>query len=104
MAKAYKLRYSPLFYADLDKITDYIPQELKNSSAAVDLINGVETAIKHRLANPLQAAVYNSLSEREHPYQRIIVGNYLIFYVIIDDTMIVRRILYGRRDLDKILQ
>jgi toxin ParE1/3/4 len=103
MAKSFRLFYSPLFYADLDKITDYILYELKNESAAMALISDVETATKHRLANPLQAAVYPSLNEREHPYRRIIVGNYLIFYVVIHDTMVVRRMLYGRRDLDRIL-
>lgn len=103
MARSFKLSYSPLFYADLDKITDYILYELKNEAAAMALIGEVEAAIKQRLANPLQSAIYPSLNEREHPYRRVIVGNYLIFYVVIDDTMIVRRMLYGRRDLGKIL-
>jgi toxin ParE1/3/4 len=103
MAKSFKLLYSPLFYTDLDKIADYILHELKNPSAAIALINDVEIAIKQRFVNPLQTTVYSSLAEREHPYRRILVGNYLIFYVVIDDTMIIRRILYGRRDLDRIL-
>jgi toxin ParE1/3/4 len=104
MAKEYKLRYSPLFYTDLDKITDYILRDLKNSKAARDLIADVEAAIKQRLSNPLQAPAYSSLAEREYPYRRIVVGNYVIFYVVIDDTMIVRRMLFGRRDLEKIVQ
>lgn len=103
MAKNFKVLYSPLFYADLDKITDYILYELKNESAAIELINNVEFAIKQCLADPLQAAIYQSLNERANPYRRIIVGNYLIFYVVMDNTMIVRRMLYGRRDLDRIL-
>jgi addiction module RelE/StbE family toxin len=103
MAKNYGLLYSPLFYADLDKITDYILYELKNVPAATELIANIEAAIKQRLASPLQAAVYASFAERPHPYRRIIVGNYLIFYVVIDDTMIVRRMLYGRRDIDRIM-
>lgn len=103
MAKGYELRYSPLFYSDLDTITDYILYELKSPSAAAMLINDVESAIKRRLLNPLQASVYSSLTERMHPYRRILVGNYLIFYVVVDDTMVVRRVLYGRRDLARIL-
>jgi len=103
MAKRLKLRYSPLFYTDIDKITDYVLYELKNESAAIKLINDAEAAIKRRLADPLQAAIYQSLKERKRPYRRIIVGNYLIFYVDMDDTMVVRRMLYGRRDLDKML-
>jgi toxin ParE1/3/4 len=103
MAKDFKLLYSPLFYADLDKTTDYIPYELKNESATIALINDIEAAVKRRLAEPSQTAVYQSLNERADPYRRIIVGNYLIFYVVINDVMVVRRMLYGRRDLDRIL-
>lgn len=102
MAK-FRLRYSPLFYRDLDKITDYILLELKNKEAAKNLVKATEVAIKKRLANPVSVAPYKSINHRRHAYRRIIVNNYLIFYVVIDDTMIIRRMLYGRRDLDRIL-
>lgn len=103
MAKTFRLFYSPFFYEDLSRIVDYILSELKDEAAAVSLVDGVEVAIRERLTNPLSTAAYQSVAERQNPYRRIIVGNYLIFYVVIDDTMIVRRMLYGRRDLDKIL-
>ncbi len=103
MVKNFRLLYSPLFYADLDNITDYILYELRNELAAATLINDVEAAIMRCLANPLQAAAYQSIKAREHSYRRIIVGNYLIFYVVISDTVVVRRMLYGRRNLDRIL-
>jgi len=99
----FKLSYSPLFYEDLDTITDYILFELKNELAAKALVNDVETAIKTRLIAPLHTAPYKSINHREHQYRKILVGNYLIFYVVIENTMIVRRLLYGRRDLDRIL-
>ena len=102
MAK-FELRYSPLFYEDLDKITDYLLLELKNATAARALVKDVEVAIKNRLDKPLQAAIYQSMNNREHLYRRILVGNYLIFYVVIENTMVVRRMLYGRRDLDRII-
>lgn len=102
MAK-FELRYSPLFYEDLDKITDYLLFELKNELAAKELINNAETAIKKHLASPLSAAPYRSIGTRPYPYRRIPIGNYLIFYVVIDNVMVIRRMLYGRRDLDRIL-
>ena len=100
---SFELRYSPLFYEDLDKITDYLLFELNNEQAAKTLVNNTESAIKKRLSNPLSAAPYRSLGRRPHLYRRILVGNYLIFYVVIDNVMIIRRMLYGRRDLDRIL-
>lgn len=44
---------------------------------------------------------YHSLKERQYPYYRIYVKNYTIFYVVIDDVMEVRRILYNKRNLPK---
>ncbi len=98
-----KLRYSPLFYKDLDKITDYILLELKNKEAAKILVKATEVAIKKRLTNPVSVTPYKSIKHRQYTYRRIIVGSYLIFYIVIDDTIIIRRMLYGRRDLDRIL-
>jgi toxin ParE1/3/4 len=99
----FELRYSPLFYDDLDRVTNYILLDLKNEIATKTFIYDIETAIKKRLESPLQPAVYPSMRRRGYEYRRILVGNYLIFYVVIERTMIVRRLLYGRRDLDKIL-
>ena len=101
---SFKLRYSPLFYEDLDKITDYLLFELNNEIAAKTLVNNIELAIKKRLVSPLITVPYQSINDRPYPYRRILVSNYLIFYVVVGNTMIVRRVLYGRRDLDKILQ
>ena len=100
---SFKLRYSPLFYEDLDKITDYLLLELQNELAAKTLVSTAEAAIKKRLISPLSTTPYHSINSRQHPYRRILVGNYLIFYVVIDNTMIIRRMLYGRRELDRIL-
>lgn len=99
----FKLRYSPLFYKDLDKITDYILLELKNKIAAKTLVNDAELAIKKCLINPLSPAPYMPINTRQYIYRRIIVGNYLIFYVVIDNTLIIRRMLYGRRDISRFL-
>lgn len=100
---SFELRYSPLFYEDLDRITSYILLDLKNEIAAKNFIYNVEMAIKKRLENPLQSAIYPSMRRRKYAYRRILVDNYLIFYVVIEHTMVVRRLLYGRRDLEKIL-
>lgn len=99
----FELRYSPLFFEDLDKITDYLLIELKNELAARKLVDDTEVAIKKRLENPLSATTYKSFGSRKYPYRRILVGNYLIFYIVMDNIMVVRRMLYGRRNLDRIL-
>jgi toxin ParE1/3/4 len=99
----YKLSYSSLFYKDLNSIIDYISLELKNEHAAKSLIQSTELAIKKRLNNPLSSQPYLSLRSRQNVYRKIAVGNYLIFYVVIDSNMKVRRMLHGRRNLGQIL-
>lgn len=101
IGKEYKVRILPLFESDLNEIVDYISYHLQNPSAADRLISDVEQAIADRSTCAEAFAHYNSSKERRYPYYRIQVRNYSIFYVVIDDVMEVRRILYGRRDLRK---
>ena len=49
---------------------------------------------------------YESLRERQHPYYRIYVGNFVVFYVVIDEggagkVMEVRRFLYNKQDAEQ---
>ncbi len=101
--KTYNLTFLPLFEEDLNKIVDYITNNLNNPSAAHKLVNDVEHAILERLYAPTSFAKYFSKKEREYPYYRIYVRNFSIFYVVIDNTMEVRRILYNKRNIDDIL-
>lgn len=99
--RTYRLRYLPLFEQDLVGVAGYIAGVLKNESAAMRLIDDVEMAIQKRLHNPLAFQPYPSTKRREHPYYRIYVGNYIVYYVVINDVMEVRRFLYGARDTER---
>ena len=101
--KHYNLRILPLFEDDLNEILDYISFHLHNPSAADTLIDDVEDAIQKRLLFPDSVEPYPSTREREHLYYTIQVRNYTVFYVVIDDTMEVRRILYSRRNLQNLI-
>ncbi|EPI49529.1 hypothetical protein HMPREF1576_01431 [Gardnerella pickettii JCP7719] len=50
------------------------------------------------------AQVVINQTTREHPYYRINVRNFSVFYVVIDDTMEVRRLLYSKRNIDVLLE
>jgi toxin ParE1/3/4 len=82
---------------------DYISSSLQNPSAARQLVDDVEDAIMKRLEDPLIHPPFQSTKLREHPYYRINVRNFSIFYVVTNDVMEVRRILYAKRDIDKLL-
>lgn len=101
--KKYTLRYLPLFKKDLLESIDYIAHKLQNPIAAENLINDIETAILERSENPLSFQPYRSLKDRDTVYYRINVRNYSVFYVVFDDVMEVRRLIYNRRDLSELL-
>jgi len=99
--ECYKLRFLPLFVDDLSEIVDYIALRLKNPIAADNLVDEVQTAIRERMACAEAFEPYHSNRERQYPYYRIYVKNYIIFYVVIGDVMEVRRIVYSRRNLSE---
>lgn len=101
--KSYQLRYLPLFEQDLISTINYITNVLKNKDAAMNLIDDVENAIQERLNNPIAFEPYYSAKERDYPYYRIYVRNYIVYYVVIDDVMEVRRFIYGARDTNTYL-
>ena len=103
----YKLRYLPLFYNDLEEKVMYIADNLHNVKAANDLIDEVEKAILERQPIAESFEIYHSLRERNYPYYRIYVKNFIIYYVVIDDEgddkiMEIRRILYINRTERKV--
>ena len=99
----YILQYLPLFEQDLAAVRDYIAFTLKNPTAALRLIEATEVAIQKRLASPLAFEPYYSAKERAHPYYRIYVKNYTVLYVVIDNVMEVRRFVYNKRDISRII-
>ena len=103
MDKEYTLTYLPQFEHDLVAARDYIAFTLQNPTAALRLIEDTEQAILKRLENPLIFQPYPSTRKRKHPYYRINVRNFAVFYVVIDNVMEVRRFEYSKRNLPEIL-
>ncbi|MGN0408270.1 MAG: hypothetical protein ACI4EJ_08415 [Bacteroides sp.] len=62
---SYQLRYLPLFFDDVNRITSYIKNELSNLKAANDLIDAVEDAILERLPVCAAGATNKPLSQSQ---------------------------------------
>ena len=99
----YTLRYLPLARQDLSEIVNYIQNNLENPIAAENTLSKIEAAILERLESPESFAVWQSKKQRPYPYRKINVGNYTVWYVVIDHIMEVRRILYSRRDEENLI-
>ena len=59
--------------------------------------------IEKRSKNPEGFEKYISTRKRKNTYYRIYVKNYTIFYIVKENSMEVRRILYSRRNFDKLV-
>lgn len=101
--KNYELRFLPLFENDLAEIVEYISFTLKNPTAAERLVDDVERAINNRLFCAESFEPFYSSKERKYPYYKISVRNFTVFYVVIDNVMEVRRILYNRRNFNNLI-
>ena len=76
---------------------------LKNRIAAENFYDEVIKEIEKRSENPEGFEKYMSTQKRKNTYYRIYVKNYTIFYVVKGNTMEVRRILYSKRNFDKLI-
>lgn len=100
----YSLRYISIFEKDLNGIVDYISFKLYNPVGALNLVKKIETAILERLNCPLSFEPFQSNRKRKNSYYRIYVDNFTVYYVVIEDVMEVRRVLYSGRDASKIIK
>ena len=103
MPTRYRLQYLPLFWDDLERAVFYVRDVLKNPAAAKRLLDRTEAAILEHAKAPNMAQVYRTTRTRPQPYYWFAVGNYMVFCVVFEDVMEVRRFIYGARDLTKML-
>ena len=98
-------------------------EEYERQMATIDLYGKLAIDYLNTLSQEAALKYYDLLTEeilslREMPercprprdlalaakgYRYLIVGNYLVFYVVSGDTVQIRRILYGRRDYKLLL-
>ena len=100
----YSLRYLPRYERDLNEIVDYIVFKLHNPEGAINLVKRIENAILERLNCPLSFEPFQSIRKRKNPYYRIYVDNFTVYYVVLEDVMEVRRLLYNSRDAGRIIK
>ena len=103
MEKKYRLKVTEQFEEELYGIASYITNDLKNPIASVNLIDVIYEAVDNRLLHPIGFKKYASKNNPEEVYYKIYVKNFTVFYVVIDDVMECRRIIYSHRDLENLV-
>ncbi len=103
MEKKYKLRYLELAQSDLLDIISYISNQLSAPQAATNLLNKLDKEISRLERFPLSGHPYTNKQKLNEEYRMLVVENYLVFYVVYDNIVEIRRIIYGRRNYEKLL-
>jgi len=98
MPKKHKIKYTPAAVDDMDEIFSYISQD--NIASAEMMLEKINERIAKLAEFPNMGSV---LSDEEYTiikrgYRFVVIHPHLVFYRIIDNTVIIHRILHGRRD------
>lgn len=99
----YTIKYTDTFIKQFNNISKYFIYKLQNKIVAENFYNEVISEIEKRSEKPEIFEKYKSSRKRKNTYYRIYVKNYTIFYVIKDNIMEIRRILYSRRNFDNLI-
>jgi plasmid stabilization system protein ParE len=100
----YTIRYLPVAENDLLEIITYISEILEAPKAASNFIDEAGKKIEELKTNPYSHRLYKPSKPIDTEYRLLRVKNYLIFYVVIDTTVEIHRVIYNKRDLSKIIK
>ncbi|MBS3897681.1 MAG: type II toxin-antitoxin system RelE/ParE family toxin [Dethiobacter sp.] len=97
----YNVMIFPSAQQDLKEVVDYI-NELSPDAALKTYDNIVESIIALE-DMPMRSPFLKNPELRAKGYRVLIVQNYLVFYVVNNMTVEIRRILYGKRRYEGLL-
>ena len=102
--KQYKIIYKQVFQKELSSIVSYILYALRNRNAARQIYKNVISAIESRACGLPSAFEVVSFAGLKKEYYRIYVNNYVVYYSLTENTMIVEHIFYSKQNILEILK
>ena len=96
----YKIIITPTAYKEINKIYDYISEELYANKAAKDLMGQVEKKVQNLKYAPKIHKEIEKIDEVKRKYRRIVIKNFVILYTINEQTktVYVSHMYYGKRN------
>lgn len=90
----------------MEEIIFYVSNELKNITAAINLIEDFKKEENKILTFPYGASEYQTIKPLEHSYRKTKVKNFYLFYYIDEENKLITisRVLYQKRDIDNLLK
>ena len=95
MPAQYEIRYLRTAECDLYGILDYISRD--NPSAAESWLKKIDDSISLLGSNPYLGRIPKDIHLANKGYRMLVVDKYLVFYIIKEKTIQIRRILHGAR-------
>jgi toxin ParE1/3/4 len=101
MISPFKIRYLSTAENDLHDIFTYILKD--KPSAAASLLENFDSSISQLAFNPELGVVPKDERLKKLGYRILVVGKYLVFYVVKDKTVQIRRVIHGARQYSFLL-
>lgn len=95
MSKKYKLEYLPIAQEDLFDIFEYVKKDKPN--AAANFIVKIDKFISQLKSFPFMGTIPKDDRLQLLGYRMLVIENYLVFYVIKNNIVEIRRIIHGSR-------
>ncbi len=92
----YHVRLLPIAEDDLNEIVDYI--SVDNPRATEKLLNHIVKNLGYLTIHPYLGKTPDEIGVARMGYRFLVVENYLIFYTIEENTLLIHRVLHGARD------
>ena len=91
---------------DLDKILNYIANDLCNQIAAKDFYKNVKDKIDYVCNFPESCPLVENEFLKRRDIRKVVINNYIMYYSYSKEqsTIFVLRIIYGKRELTDILK
>lgn len=97
----YKVRIFPTAQQDLKDIVDYL--NTLSPEAATSYYDEIVEKVQSLSSMPERCPLCRDQQLKLRGYRKLIVRQYIVFFVIHADTVQIRRILYGRRQYESLL-
>lgn len=99
--ETYKIKIFPTARQDLEEVIGYL--NTLSPDTALKYYDLLVEEITSLSKMPERCPKPKDLALAAKGYRYLIVKNYLVFYVVLGDTVQIRRILYARRDYRSLL-
>lgn len=105
-SKEYNYDFTEIAQADIDDTVDYIEQDLENPEAASAFVDKLEEMLEKICKAPKSGKLVENQFLRRTDVRKFLIHNYIAYYIVDEENgiVVILRIVYGKRDQDKILK